>query len=297
MRKFAILLSSFLVVGFLMAQSNQFLVYSVKGNVMISQGSTDTKAKTGAMLGGAEKIKLPAGAAITIICNQKRIFTLNKQGSHSLSADSCTTSPHRSVSENYLRYIWSELTRSKGTPEKNRKAFMSNVGAVSRSINNVWIDPRLDTFYYVVGNFPLSWKSYVETDSFDFKLFADADGNSELFSRTTSKKHVDIAEIGNIMKTGKTYYWTAMVKGENNDELKLIKIWDAMGFGMYQEMLEIMMVYESEAEKHFRLGFILEEDHFLAEAYNHYLKATQLAPENTLYRSVFMSFKKDYEIK
>jgi hypothetical protein len=54
---------------------------------------------------------------------------------------------------------------------------------------------------------------------------------------------------------------------------------------------------ETEAEKNFRLAFILEEGHFLAEAYQHYLKATQLAEDNGLYRFVFMSFKKDYEIK
>jgi hypothetical protein len=47
----------------------------------------------------------------------------------------------------------------------------------------------------------------------------------------------------------------------------------------------------------FRLGFVLEENHYIAEAYNHYLKATQLDPTNSLYRFTFMSFKKDFEIK
>jgi len=47
----------------------------------------------------------------------------------------------------------------------------------------------------------------------------------------------------------------------------------------------------------FRLGFVLEEKHYIAEAYNYYFKATQLDPTNSLYRYTFMSFKKDFEIK
>ena len=54
---------------------------------------------------------------------------------------------------------------------------------------------------------------------------------------------------------------------------------------------------ETEAEQNFRLGFALEEAHYLAESYNHYKKATDFAPDNPMYRFVFMSFKKDYEIK
>ena len=54
---------------------------------------------------------------------------------------------------------------------------------------------------------------------------------------------------------------------------------------------------ETEAEMNFRLGFVLEENHYIAEAFNHYMKATQLDPTNSLYRYTFMSFKKDFEIK
>ena len=54
---------------------------------------------------------------------------------------------------------------------------------------------------------------------------------------------------------------------------------------------------ETDAEMNFRLGFVLEEKHYLTEAFNHYLKATQLDATNPLYRFTFMSFKKDFEIK
>ena len=88
-----------------------------------------------------------------------------------------------------------------------------------------------------------------------------------------------------------------MIKGEENEERKYFNYWTKEKYNSYYNSILYTPTPESESEKQFRLGFILEEAHFTAEAYNHYLKATQLAPDNSLYRYVFMSFKKDFEIK
>jgi hypothetical protein len=55
--------------------------------------------------------------------------------------------------------------------------------------------------------------------------------------------------------------------------------------------------FEAPAEQAYRLGFMLEDAHYLSEAYQYYSKAATLDPANVLYRSTLMSFKKDYEIK
>ena len=54
---------------------------------------------------------------------------------------------------------------------------------------------------------------------------------------------------------------------------------------------------EAPAEQAFRIGFMLEDAHFMATAYQYYLKAATSDPGNVLYRATLMSFKKDYEIK
>ena len=55
--------------------------------------------------------------------------------------------------------------------------------------------------------------------------------------------------------------------------------------------------FENAAEEAYRMAFLLEDAHYLADAYQYYLKAAALAPDVPLYRSTLMSFKKDYEIK
>jgi len=171
MKKFLnlILLCFFFNITF--AQNN-FLLYSFKGNVAVVENNTENKAKVGKFLNNTAVIKLSTGAVVTLICNEAAMFTLTKAGSYPLSkfADSCRINAN-SVSANYVKYVWASMTKSTGSPGSNRKAYMNTVGAVSRSINNIWIDPRLDTVNYCEGEFPLSWKSYADAKDFNFYLF------------------------------------------------------------------------------------------------------------------------------
>jgi hypothetical protein len=279
------------------AQDNMFVVYSLKGNVSVVENKVETKAKIGTIIYGNATIKVGAASFATLLCNETRMFSLNKAGNYTTAGlkDSCLVNKS-SLSANYMKYIWAELTKSKGTPEKNRKHFMSNVGAVSRGINNVWIDPRLDTINYVSGTIPLSWKSYTDAEEFEFKLY-DETGNA-IFSKTVKKKHVDISDLLKTIQPGKSYHWTAMVKGEpDNEDKKVLNYVTREQFANVYNQLKNTEAAETEAEYNFRLGFLMEEAHYLVEAYTHYMKATQLAPTNTTYRFVFMSFKKDFEIK
>lgn len=299
MKKLIYIFLTILFVSPAISQDNMFLVYSIKGNVSVIDNKVESKPKIGTLLNDASVIKISSNSFATLICNESRMFTLNKSGNYSLGKlkDSCKGS-NSSVSANYMKYIWNEMTKSKGSPEKNRKAYMANVGAVSRSINNIWIDPKLDTVNYVSGTIPLSWKSYTDAEKFEFKLFTQPSGGTAIFSKLTDKKHVPVSELLKIIQPGKVYYWTAMVKDETNDDRKYLHYWPKEEYiNFYNSIKKPEGANETEAEMNFRLGFVLEEAHFLAEAYQHYQKATQLAPATPLYRFVFMSFKKDYEIK
>ena len=299
MKKIIYLFLAILFVIPAISQDNMFLVYSIKGNVSVVDNKVESKARIGTLLNNASVLKIPAGSFATLICNETRMFTLNKSGNYNMGnlKDSCKGS-NSSVSANYMKYIWNEMTKSKGSPEKNRKAYMANVGAVSRSINNIWIDPKLDTVNYVSGTIPLSWKSYTDAEKFEFKLFTQPSGGNAIFSKLTDKKHVPVSELLKVIQPGKVYYWTAMVKDETNDDRKYLHYWPKEEYiNFYNSIKKPEGTNETEAEMNFRLGFVLEEAHFLAEAYQHYQKATQLAPAIPLYRFVFMSFKKDYEIK
>lgn len=295
--RFFIILCLFSSVVF--AQENNFLLYSFKGNVSVIENKVETKAKVGKSLTNTASLKIPAGSAVTLICNEAAMFTLSKAGTYSLKLfnDSCQISSS-SVSANYVKYVWAQMTKSTGSPGSNRKLFMNTVGAVSRSINNIWIDPRLDTVNYVTGDFPLSWKSYADAKDFEFVLYKDAPTGKPIYKNVVSKLKIAIPSFASQLKAGNTYYWTAYIKGEQNDEIKIL---NAVSKEKFDEILNRMKssvgAYESEAEQSYRIAFMLEDAHYLADAYKYYIKAAQLKPDMPLYRSTLMSFKKDYEIK
>lgn len=284
------------------AQDNSFLLYSFKGNVSVVENKVESKAKVGKPLNGAATVKVPAGSMVTLICNEASMFTLSKAGNYQLSklGDSCKAVGN-SVSANYVKYVWNQMTKSSGSPGSNRKQYMSTVGAVARKLTNIWIDGKLDTVNYTQGEFWLSWKCYnPDTEEFDVFIYNQDNINAPLYSTTVSKLKVSIPTFTAKLKPGNSYFWTATEKGMEVDEPDL-KVLNYVTKESYELMLDNMKkqgaAFEAPAEQAYRLAFMLEDAHYLAEAYSYYSKAATLDPNNALYRATLMSFKKDYEIK
>lgn len=299
MKKLHFLLLLSLFSGAIAAQNSSFLLYSFKGNVAVIENKVESKAKVGKNLNSAASLKVAAGSAVTLICNEAAMFTISKPGTYSLSkfGDSCKVSGN-SVSANYVKYVWAQMTKSSGSPGSNRKAYMSTVGAVSRSINNIWVDPRLDTVNYSGGDFPLSWKSYAEAKEFDFMLFKGDNIVEPYYTNSVGKSKIQIPAFASKIKAGETYFWIAAVKGEENEERKVLNYVTKETYAAVLANIKNQTAgFEGPAEQAYRIGFMLEDAHYLSEAYEHYSKAATLDPTNGLYRSTLMSFKKDYEIK
>jgi hypothetical protein len=282
------------------AQS-QFMIYSMKGNVTVVENKVETKAKIGNILGPSATVKIATGGSATLVCNEAAMFSIVKAGSYPLSKfnDSCKPS-NSSVSSNYVKYVWAQMTKSSVDAGSNRKAYMNTVGAVTRDIRNVWIDPRLDTINYsgVTGVFPLSWKSYTDAEEFEVSLYTADNIVTPFYSTFVKKLKIPVTDLSSKIKPGNAYYWTAAIKGEESDDLKILnyvtkEIFDAVLANIKNQR----PTAETPAQEAYRIAFMLEDAHYLAEAFQYYTKAAQLDSTSVLYRSTLMSFKKDYEIK
>ncbi|MCX6316233.1 MAG: hypothetical protein NTW29_03010 [Bacteroidetes bacterium] len=298
MKKFHVLLI-LLLASVISHSQNNFLLYSFKGNVSVVENNAETKAKVGKPLASSATVKVGPSSAVTLICNESAMFTISKPGSYKLSmfGDSCKVSSS-SMTANYVKYVWAQMTKPSGSGGSNRKAYMNTVGAVSRGVNNIWVDPRLDTVNYSGGEFPLSWKSYADAKEFDFMLFKSDNIVEPFYTNTVSKLKISIPVFTARMKPGESYFWIAAVKGEENEERKVLNYVSKETFNAILEGIKKQgAAFEAPAEQAYRIAFMLEDAHYLAEAYEYYNKAATLDPTNALYRNTLMSFKKDYEIK
>lgn len=300
MKKTSLSFLLLIVTSYCVAQNN-FLIYSYKGNVSVVENNVEVKAKVGKTMSNSATLKVAAGSVATLICNEEAMFTISKPGTYAMNkmGDSCKVN-HSSFTSNYIKYVWNQMTKSSGSPGSNRKAFMNTVGAVTRSINNIWIDPRLDTVNYsgIAGTFPLSWKSYSEAKEFVFNLYNANKPEFVVFTTTVTKLKIPLSGFAGKLKAGESHFWTSAVKGEENEERKVLNMVSKESFSALLETLRLQgEQFEAPAEQAYRIGFMLEDAHYLAEAYEYYTKASTLDPTNVLYRSTLMSFKKDYEIK
>jgi hypothetical protein len=273
----------------------------MKGNVTVVENKVETKAKIGNILGPSATVKIATGGSATLVCNEAAMFSIVKAGSYPLSKfnDSCKPS-NSSVSSNYVKYVWAQMTKSGVDAGSNRKAYMNTVGAVTRDIRNVWIDPRLDTINYsgVTGVFPLSWKSYTDAEEFEVSLYTADNIVTPFYSTLVKKLKIPVTDLSAKIKPGNAYYWTAAIKGEESDDLKILnyvtkEIFDAVLANIKNQR----PTTETPAQEAYRIAFMLEDAHYLAEAFQYYTRAAQLDSTSVLYRSTLMSFKKDYEIK
>lgn len=299
MKKLQFLILCSLFVVFASAQ-NSYMLYSYKGNVTVVENNVTTQAKVGKAINANAVVKVAKGGAVTLICNEAAMFTFSKVGSYALNKfnDSCRVSSN-SVSANYVKYVWAQMTKSSGSAGSNRKAYMNTVGAVSRGgINNVWVDPRLDTVNYSDGEFPLSWKSYADADKFEFRLYGNDNLSTPIFTKVVSKLKIPITDFSDKMTVGNSYFWTASIKGEDSEDYKVLNYVSKADFVAVDAKLRSQRAsYEGKPEEAYRMGFMLEDAHFLAEAFKEYTKAAALDTTNVLYRSTLMSFRKDYELK
>jgi len=94
------------------SQENLFVIYSLKGSVSIIDNKVESKAKIGNLVNGTASIKVGAGSFATLICNETKMFSLSKAGNYSAASlkDSCA-GKNSSVSSNYMKYIWNEMTK------------------------------------------------------------------------------------------------------------------------------------------------------------------------------------------
>ncbi len=294
-----LVLLSFCNISIEAQKTNSFLIYSVKGSVTTVENNKGTKVKIGKLLTDKSRLTVGPNSLVSIICNESSLFSVTKAGSYSMEQfkDSCQANKS-SITSNYLKFIWNQLTTPKGNPEKNRKNYMNNVGAVSRTSISVWVDSRFDTINYNNGTFPVSWKCYSDADEFTFEVYQMARGGQPVYQKTVTKTSIYISDFAAQLNPNTAYYWKILAKGEESDERKLFFIWDNASYEkLLAQLRNTQKEFETVAEENFRLGFLLESARFYSEAYQHYKKAAQLNPSAQLFQKTLEAFKKDYNIE
>ncbi len=154
----------------------------------------------------------------------------------------------------------------------------------------------MDTLLYDGQHFLLSWNMQGYRDYYYFKLYAE---NEELIYQDSIRfSFIEINRFSNLLSAGSIYYWTVAAKGITESNKKVLKYvqQDEVNDIVYK-LSKPVTVAEDSAAVSFRVAFILEQLHYLAEAYNWYQNAAAQDPELQLYTDKLIRFRNVFWIR
>jgi hypothetical protein len=194
--------------------------------------------------------------------------------------------------------VWSELyTRS---PDNPRAKFSGNPGAVIRNekksppaIDVMRIHPSLDIINYESGLFSISWAKHVSPVTYFFRLY-DAGTNSLVFIDSTTGNTISVKRFIKFIKRGAGYTWTVDSRDAVSDQSREFNYHTAGTTNkMISEFTDSNDLAEDEGSRYFRFAFMMEQRHFMADAYLYYKKAVQASPGMKWYQEKLNEFESD----
>ncbi len=279
-------MNKLLVILFLFTTSATFaappdcIVYFVKGKV-VKAGAKPTTLKKGDQLLNSDQITLADKAQVVLITKSYATVQLQKPGTFKLNTLT-TSAAQTSLTSGYFRYIWNEFMSHHDAPEKNPIHYMKNKGAVSRGMPIVQTAIDVDTIYYSTGRLPLYWKS--EPGSSFVSVYKDEYEGKLLYKEKLNSNLVLMNEVVSKLQSPGIFYWQITAENGSEGDRNYLQLLDSADYRKRIDALLKNIVVTTPAETAYIKAYILEENHFPAEALQYYQQAFQLAPQNLIYQ-------------
>ncbi len=293
----------FIVFSATAQKGDELLVYSMKGNVTVIENNQESRVKIGKVLKPGSSVKTQRLAKLTMVCKQGKPITVTKEGTFPVTKwkDSCTTD-HHSVTSKYFQYIWDQLyIRS----DDYKRDHPETVGAVVRNEAPVRGEEQLeiefneafDTLNYASGIFSLSWRANMDyAGKYNFVLYEVLSGKY-LYEDSVAGNSIQLDKIKKYMLPNNIYGWSVAAKKTgicNGGAIKYTTIRK-----VNQQVIKFQKainVPEDQAAQYFRVAYLLENSHFLANAFAYYQKAAKAAPDVEFYTEKLNEFRKTFQL-
>jgi hypothetical protein len=307
MSKCFVCLACLLFSSALRAQrGDELLVYAVKGKVTAIFKNQETPVKIGKVLLPGAVVKTQQDAFLTMLCPKGKPISLTKAGSFPVTRwkDSCKTT-RNSLTSTYFKYIWDQLYSY--SPEHKEELRKRNDMAVARGDPPLGLKPGrftriafskgLDSLYYDGSPFPLSWQGSGYRGYYHFTVY-DEKGQTVIFKDSMRNNFIAVDSFRHVLEEGKSYRWAVSAAGVPASKKRVLTFLNRNEtYRLAESFSQPLDIPEDSATICFRVAYMLEQRHFLAEAYAWYIKAAEQNPEMELYRDQLIRFRNEYWIR
>ncbi|WP_028788909.1 hypothetical protein [Terrimonas ferruginea] len=148
MKTFLLLLCLVFAVG--AAAQDSLLVFELKGKAYLK--TLDNKIqplKVGnKFYAYHSRLEIDKGSSITLVSDTYKALTFTKSMAMVDIRKTFHPGKNTDVTGKYFAYVWEQFTHKHGSPEADRRKYMSNAGGVARGCPGVDADHLPDTIYY-----------------------------------------------------------------------------------------------------------------------------------------------------
>ena len=308
--RIVVFLFSTLIVTIIQAQKgDELLVYSVHGTITAIYKNQESPVKIGKVLKPGTILHAQKESMLTMVCKQGKPIFITQEGVYPISnwKDSCKSN-NKSLTSRYFSYVWSELYYR--SPEY--KEDIDKYGSIALVRGDapyryevypedsvfVTFNPSLDTLNYATGNFALSWQSFGYNGNVQFRVYTAKD-RKLVFKDSVSDSQIFTDKFLHKLKPGIRYAWTILLPVKTGViRRRILSYMPAKVMNhLIDSLEEEEFIAEDSAAKYFRLGFVMEKKHYLAEAYKYFKKATEIAPDMSIYSDKLKSFIFEFRLE
>lgn len=261
-----------------------FVVFYNSGKAVKLSSAGSPVLKKGDRLTTEDKIRLPRGTQLVLVCSNYSAIQLNAAGEYPVKSllPQCTGRTS-SLTSAYFKYIWEQFSHHHASPEQEPVSYMKTAGAVSRGSGAALLKLSPDTINYFSGRlvlFPLS-----QAANLSIFLYNKPSGGTSLLKQGPVKSIRIDSLVRHINTPG--YYYLQLPDAARRCFLRL---WEKEEYEREVRAIIDSIPEAGTAEKAYLTGYVLEERHFLAEAGKYYAAALKLEPGNKNYQTAYSRF-------
>jgi hypothetical protein len=270
------------------SQTIAFVVYYTKGS--ITKAGTAGSLKRGDKLYAKDNITLSQNAQIILVCKNSQTVKLVTKGKYAVSSlvKDCDKKTPSFVSS-YFSYVWKEFTTPHGDMDEDPTHYMKNTGAASRGCNTVETKLILDTVILplykpgmVARSFPVFFNTIFEKPN--LSRFISTDEGDSVWQTSISKNMFRFDILSKEAGKAGISYWQITGNVESTCDPNVLIILSEKEYNAAVGKMLTGLPAASAAETAYMKAFILEENHFIGEAFRYYEQAYKLAPTNQKYK-------------
>lgn len=261
-----------------------FVVFYNSGNATKMINGKALALKKGDQLQVNDQVSLPEKTQLVLVCANFSVVQLKTKGNYTVKSllTKCKAQ-NTSASSAYFKYVWSQFAHAHQAPAADPRSFMKTYGAASRG-KEVKTNLNTDTIYYYQGKLQIAWQP---ARVLTLQVYA-TNANEKLILTAKQAKKANIDSIAAVLKQPGTYYWD--FAGQESAKFKLLHILTKRQYEQIKNAILANVVTTTPAETAYLTGYMLEENHFLADAFKYYEKAVKLEPQNQNYKNAIARF-------